>query len=245
VHVDIVIVPERHNKNHAIGESITHTLEATLRSKVVGVAEHRFLVLAEVVVDRVAADASDVGSRLVEDLAALDIFATDLNEVTASCVVGGNELGDDCEWLGGVDGLARAVESGVAHPERVEIATVLVAVTLVAVAITIAASGVRSASCVARIADVGSQSVGDAVGFPDIHLVTAGAGSARACVRVVGRSLPAVAVSFSLNELDVLGTLSITVASSKLGTSLVCGGQTTICWHGHEVQSTVETTCLL
>lgn len=115
MHVDFVVVPQRHHENHALVESGTHALHATLLGKVVGVAEDRLLVLAEVVVDRISADASNVGCGLIENLTTLDVLAADLDKVSASSVVRGNELGDDCERLGGVDGLARAVEGGVAY----------------------------------------------------------------------------------------------------------------------------------
>lgn len=135
VHVDVVVVPQRHDEDHALCESIAHALNATLSSEVVGVAEDGLLVLAEVIVDCVAANTCDVALGLIEDLATLDVLAADLNKVAVSGVVGGNELSDDCERLGGVDGLAWAVERSVAHSERVEIAPVLITEALISVAI--------------------------------------------------------------------------------------------------------------
>jgi hypothetical protein len=242
VHVDIVVIPERHDEDHAISEGVAHSLQAALCSKVVGVTEDGLLGLAEVVGDRVAADTSDVRCGLVEDLAALDVLAADLNKITVGSVVRGNELGDYCERLGSVDGLAGAVEGLVAHPEGVEITTVLVAVALVAVTIARATSCVRGASGVAGTAGMRSHSVGNAVGLPDIHLVAARAGSTETGVCVVGRCCPAVAVCLAFDELDVLGTLSITVSCSELGAGLVSGRKSTVCGHRHEVQSAVETT---
>ena len=66
-------------------------------------------------------------------------------------------------------------------------------------------------------------SVGDTVGLPDIHLVTAGAGATSASVSVVGGSAPALNVGLAVDELDVLGALSVTVSSTVLGTCLVGG----------------------
>jgi hypothetical protein len=128
VHVDIVVVPKRHDEDHTLLEGCTHALQATLRSEVVGVTEDGLLGSAELIVDRVAADASYVGCGLVPYLATLSIFATDLDEITASCAVGANELSDNCKRFGGVDGHARAIEGSVAHPVGVVIATVLVTV---------------------------------------------------------------------------------------------------------------------
>jgi len=110
VHVHFIIIPQGHDKNHSLVESLTHALHATLLGEVVGVAEDGLLVLAEVVIDCIAANTSNVGSGLIEDLTALDVLATDLNEVAAGSVVGGNELGDDGKRLGGVDCLSRTVE---------------------------------------------------------------------------------------------------------------------------------------
>jgi hypothetical protein len=122
VHVDIVVVPKRHDEDHTLLEGCTHALQATLRSEVVGVTEDGLLGSAELIVDRVAADASYVGCGLVPYLATLSVFATDLDEITA------NELSDNCKRFGGVDGHARAIEGSVAHPVGVVIATVLVTV---------------------------------------------------------------------------------------------------------------------
>jgi len=88
---------------------------------------------------------------------------------------------------------------------------------------------------------VRGDSVGDAVGLPDVHLVTAGASASSAGVIVVGGSGPALNVGFAVDELDVLGALSVAVSSTVLGTGLVGGGKTTICGHGHEVEGAVET----
>jgi len=148
VHVDIVVVPKRHDKNHALLESVTHGLQATSASEVVVVAEDCLLVLAESVGDRVTADTGDVGRGLLPDLATLDVQTTDLDKVTAFGVVGGDELSYNGDRLLGVDRLARAIEGLVAHAERVEIATVSVAVASVSVAITVAAGGVGGAGAV-------------------------------------------------------------------------------------------------
>ena len=242
MHVDIVIVPERHDEDHTILKGLAHSLQAALLGEVIRVTEDGLLVLAEGVGDRVAADASNVGYRLVPDFASLDVLATDLDKIAASGVIRGDELSHNGERLGGVDGLARAVERLVAHPEGVEVATIPVAVTLVAVTVARATSFVRSASGVARSAGVGGHSVGDLVGLPDIHFIAAGAGLAKARVCVVGSWGPAVAVRLTVDELDVLGALSITVPCSELGTGLVSGRNATVCWHGHEVQSAIETT---
>jgi len=240
VHVHFVVVPERHDKDHAVLESVTHSLQAASASEVVVVAEDALLVLAEGVGDRVAADTSDVGRGLLEDLATLDVQTADLDEVAILSVVGGDELSHNGNRLLGVDRLARAIERLVAHAEGVEVATVSVTVASVS-AVTGAARSVGGAGAVAGVARVRSERVGDAVGLPDVHLVTARSSLASSSVAVVCGSAPALGVGFPFNELDVLGTLSITITCTVLGTGLVGRRNTTIGGHRHEVEGTVKT----
>jgi hypothetical protein len=56
-------------------------------------------------------------------------------------------------------------------------------------------------------------------------------------------TLPAFDVGLSIDKFDVFRALGITVSCSKFGTSLVGGRDTTVGWHGHEVQGTVEAAC--
>ena len=169
MHVGIIVIPQRHDENHAaVREGIAHGLDTTLFRKVVGVAEDGLLVLAEVIVDCVAADTCDVACRLIEDLATLNVLATDLDKVAAVSVIGGDKLGHNGERLRGVDRLARAVERGVAHAEGVEVAAVPVAVAAVSVAITRSTSCVGGAGGVAGYTRVRSDRVGNFVGFSDV-----------------------------------------------------------------------------
>ncbi len=79
--------------------------------------------------------------------------------------------------------------------------------------------------------------------IPDIHLGAARAVLADTSVGVVGRLNPLARVGLTVDELQVTRALSIAVAGSVLGTSLVARvlGQTAILIHGHEVEGTVET----
>jgi hypothetical protein len=158
----LVVVPERHDENHAILECFSHRLHATGASEVVVVAEDALLVLAELVGDGVTADTSNIGLGLLEDLAALDVYTADLSKVAGVGAVGGDELGHNGERLLGVDRLTRTVEGLVAHAEGVEVATVSVTVAFVS-AVTGAASGVGGAGAVAGVARVRGDGVGDAV----------------------------------------------------------------------------------
>lgn len=52
-------------------------------------------------------------------------------------------------------------------------------------------------------------------------------------ILAIGRCVPSDCVGFSVDELEILGTLGITVSSSVLGTSLVCGvlAPSSVCIH--------------
>ena len=78
-HVNIVVVPKRHDEDHALLESVTHGLQATGASEVVVVAEDGLLVLAEGIGDGVAADfdvVCDITRTLVGGLAVMPTVCT-------------------------------------------------------------------------------------------------------------------------------------------------------------------------
>jgi hypothetical protein len=75
-----------------------------------------FLSVTEGLRDRiVCCHAGDFGLGVLNDLAALDIDATDLAESSGSSVVTGMELSDNGEWFAGVDCQTFAVERSIAH----------------------------------------------------------------------------------------------------------------------------------
>lgn len=266
-HVGRMIIPNRQSKNHSLSESITELLHSTLLSIIVGVAERSLGSSAESIGDRVSGSTSNVGSRVGIDDAILLVFPADLNKIAVRGTVLGDELRDDGELGVGVDRLALAVERGVAHAVAVIITTVLVADTVVAVGVVSAlgtgAAGLASGS--ARMRGVGG---GHVVRFPDVHLVAAGSVTTASGIDVGGGRLPVEHVglrnvsilisdmheetrweierdtNLAVNELHVMGALSITISSSVLGSSLVCRvlGHTTISVHSCEVESTVKST---
>lgn len=88
------------------------------------------MVCAELIGNRVVSLQSwDIGVRVLDDLPILDIHAANLSESTASSVVIGEELSDDGEFLGSINGVAGTgtEESGVTHTEGVEITSGVVA----------------------------------------------------------------------------------------------------------------------
>lgn len=122
-------------------------------------------------------------------MAVLDVEATNLGESAGGRIVAGEELGDNGEFGAGVDSHALAVEGGITHAERIEVATVGVAETVVAaVDGTVLAFAASLAIDLARVRSVGG---GHGVGFPDVHFTAAGTVIAGSCVDVIVGWLPA------------------------------------------------------
>lgn len=243
-HVGRVIIPQGHDENHALGEGSTHALEAAVLFEDVLVLEQALLGGAVLGGDGVAADAGPGRLRVGDHLAVLHVEALDLLEGAAGGAVVGDELGDDGKLALGVDGHARAVEGLVALAEGVEITSVGVAGAAVAVGAVGATAGITGAHHLAgRVARMGGEGRGDAVGLPDIHLRAAGPVVAGTRIGIVGGGLPPFNVGLTVDELEVARALRVTVSSTVLGTGLVGWvlGHATVGVHGDKVQSTVET----
>jgi len=242
-HVDGVVVPDGEDEGHSGGETSAHASEAALVLEGSGVAEGRLLVSAVLRGDGVVGGHSgNVDLGVLNDLAVLDVDAADLLEGSRGGTGVGEELSDDGELLGGVDGLSGAVEGRITHAVRVEVAAIGVADGGVAVGGTAGSTlAARLRTSRARVGSVGS---GHAVSLPDIHLVTAGSVVSGTSVGIVGIGSPAIGVCNTVDELDVSGALGVAVSGSVLGTSLVRRepGNTTVGVHLGEVEGTVETT---
>jgi len=89
----------------------------------------------------------------------------------------------------------------------------------------------------ARVRGVGC---GNGVGFPDVHLVTAGTEVALAGVGAVAVRNPAHNVGLSIDELEIVGALGIAVASAVLRASRVGARSSSIGGHLREVESAVQ-----
>lgn len=185
-HLRGVVVPNGQHKNHAGIEAIAHCVKATASLERVGVAENFLLLRAEVGGDFVGVvDASDVGDGVLNHLAVLHVDTLDRFEGPGVSAVGSDKFGNDSEFARGVHNLAWAVEALVAHAKGIEVAAVLVTDAVVAaVAITALSCTLADiqASLVARMWSVRGR---NGVGFPDVHLVAAGAHVALAGVGVV------------------------------------------------------------
>jgi hypothetical protein len=187
-------VPERHNKNHRGRESIAYAVPATLLREVIDIAKDGLLLGAEVRGERATGVACNLGLRVGNDLAILDIQTGDLRETSVAALV---KLSDDSHLLGGVDVEigSRTVEGLVALAVGVEITTVGIASTAISVIRVGSTTRVASARVLGELgARVGSEGGGDGVGLPDIHLRAAGAQITNASVNITVRGLPAIRV---------------------------------------------------
>lgn len=141
-----MVIPDGHDENHTLLERSTHGSKTALSRKLVGVTESSLLGGAERVGDGVAGDAGDGGLRVRNDDTVLNIESLDLGKGAGGGAVGGDELGDDSEDLGGVNSETSTVEVSVAHSVGVEIASISVAqggVTSTDAAVSAGASGLR------------------------------------------------------------------------------------------------------
>jgi len=156
------MVHAREDKGHTTLERSTHAGKTALGGERVGVAEERLLGRAVRGRDGVVAGRLRA-LRVGDDGVALDVKAADLAEGAAGRTRVGDELRNNCDLLGRVDlevG-AGAKEGLVALAERVEVAAILVADTVVAlVAITAVGAGTLvEAGLRARMRGVGSLEV--------------------------------------------------------------------------------------
>lgn len=242
--VGSVISPDGEGQNVSTLERVTHSGVSTVGVEVRVVAEDALLVDTVLVGDGV--EVTDTGPGVLglkDDLAVLDPGTTDLDEFTGCGHIVSDELGDDSDLLGGIDGLSWTVEVLFTLTEGVEVATVLVANTSISVVAITALDGVLASVKTVVLADVWGIGVGDGVGFPDIHLGTAGTSLSETSVGIGGGWSPSLNVSSTTDELHVVWALSIAVTSTVLGTGLVGWvlGLTTILVHFNEVQGSVDT----
>lgn len=182
-YVDSVVIPERHNENHALLRRVTHGLQATHCLKCVSVVERGLLGVAEVIGERVGCvHPGDVRLEVLDNLAVLDVQAADLRGVR------GQELCDSGDNLSRVDREVWAEERFVTHAEGAEVKSILVAENIVAVVGVITTVSFRAASLALNTAHVRGHSSTHGVGHPDIHLNAASAVFASSHVRIVGRA---------------------------------------------------------
>lgn len=164
------------------------------------------------------------------------------NQISSISAVGRDELGNHRHGLGGIKHHTRSIERLISHAERIEIATVLIAYSAVPV-ISITAISTVAPSLTSYVAWVGSVSVRNGVGFPDIKFRATGSVQTSTGVGVVGGRGPVYDVGLSVDELDVMWALSIAIPSSILSSCMICRKlrKSTVSLHFHKVKCTVQT----
>ena len=214
-----MVVPERHDEDHASAHGGAHLWETALGEEAGVIAEGRFLVDAVLFCDGIVLGlhGGDLGHGVGDDLAVLDVEAADLVKLASGGVVSRQELGDDSEFAGRIDGLAGAVEGGVTLAVGVEVASVGVAdrgvagVGAVSAATIVACADLEAGRARARVGRDGS---GDGVGFPDVHLRAASSVVADTGVDIAAGWLPTIRVRLSGNELQVTRALRVCMYKS-------------------------------
>lgn len=237
-----MIVPNGEDEDHTAGHRIAHAGQTALGLELLSILERSLLSITIVGGDGVIGiHARDADLGVLDDLAILNVETTDLGETAAGGVVAGDELGDNGELLGGVDGHTGTVEGLITHAERVEIATV--GITNGGIAILGTAVGTLTARDTGAGTGVRGVGGGDGVGLPDVHLTTASTPVASSGISVIIRAAPAFNISLAVDELDVTRALRVAVAGAVLGASLVTRelGHTTISSHLGEVEGAIET----
>lgn len=195
-HVGVVVIPDGHDENHTLFHTSGHRGESAMVLKGQLITEGFLLGVAEVLVDGVARDTLDLGLRVGDNSAVLDVEALDLAEGTGLITSVGDELGDNSEDGAGVNGPTITIEFLVTHAVGVEVAPIRVAragVTLIRVSTTAASVSAHNlAGVIAGVRSVGSC---HGVGFPDIHLRAASAVASNTSVGVVIRWFPALNIA--------------------------------------------------
>ena len=194
VHGGCVVIPDGHGEDHGGVEGTAEATHSAEGLEVVGVGEGSLLLVAESIGDLVGGvNAIDLALRVGNGHTVLDVDALDGGEGARLSAVGGDELGDDGDHLGGVHGPADTEEVGVAHAVAVEITSILIADTGVAVIsiTTVGSLALDEALTRACVRGVGRRRL---VGLPDIHLCAASSVLSAASVDVAVRWSPAVDV---------------------------------------------------
>jgi len=175
-HVDCVVIPDGKDKSHSCGEGLGHLAHTSLSGEVVLVTKPSFDGGAEVVAESLVVFTSNIHRWGLNNLSVLDVLSPDLYDFSAVCSVMGEELCNNLEFLGGVNiELASwSIESVVSMSKGGEIATIFVADSRVSLVLGVITAFGSFASLSLAGARMSSESLGDAVSFPDVEFHAAG-----------------------------------------------------------------------
>jgi len=167
-----MVVPNTQYENHTRCQRLTHVSKSTVILETSSISESSLLRITVGGGNGVVSGhTGDVDFRVLDNLTVLNIQTSDFAKATARTVGARQELGDDREFLGGVDDEVGTVEAVITHTEGVEVATIGIAETSVSVGGTAVSA---SAHCLSlNAAWVGSIGCRDGVGFPNVHFIAA------------------------------------------------------------------------
>ena len=237
-----MVIPETHDEDHTVLHGIAHLFETTLGLVVVLVSEGSLGVLAHLVSDGIVLSTHGVNGSLwmLNNLSILDELSSNLGKVAIGISV---ELSNNGKWTGGVNSLAFTIEVSCAGSEWIEITAILVADSIKSMTGGVVTAGhwILAFCLSIKVARMRCESRGDLVSLPDIKLGAAATPLSESGIGVSRRWVPVEGVGLSINELDVMRALSITVTSSIFGAGLVTIAMVSIFGHLDEVKSTIDT----
>jgi len=148
-HVGIVVIPQRHDENHASIDGLLHGIQASLLQEIRAILGNGNPVCAEVVSDGVVLLSVDRVRWVLNGPAILLVELLHLNKLTVVGAIVGDELRGHRDGLGAVnlEVGAWAEEIVGAQPVRLDVTTVLVAQAAEAVLAIVAAINTLAAIC--------------------------------------------------------------------------------------------------
>jgi hypothetical protein len=166
----------------------------------------------------------------------------DFRKVSGVGSIGGDELGNNGDWFGGINSLVWTIEIFDTSSIWVKIATIFIADTLVSVG-TLTARKSFTHQLSFDVTWMSSVCLCHVVGLPDIHLCAARSEFSSSGIWVGLGWVPANGVSLSIDEFNILWALGITISSSVSGTGVIVSVFifTSIFLHLDEVKSSINT----
>jgi hypothetical protein len=224
-----------------------HGRIAALGLEVVHIIEQFFLRRAEVIGDRITiVRTQDRRGRAVDGATILHVETANLRELAFVGAIGGQKLCHYSHRLCGINCETRAltIECFVAHPEGVNVASVLVTHALVALTLVIvAALDAFAPQLATHSARVRSVRCSHAVGLPNIHLCATRSvlPSTHVVVFVIRIRIPINDVGLTVDELDIVRALRIAITGAVVGTGLIVSeALASVVVHLNEIHGTIN-----
>jgi len=240
-----MIVPQGHHKNHSSFQSFVNGVHATLLQEIGAILRLCNPILAEFCCDTVMLVTIHSVHRMFNGLTILMVNLLHLNELARVSVVLCDELCCDLNRLGGVNLEVGTRTKKVLHTKTIglHVTTILVADALESLTgCIIAAISSFASGLAATFARVHGEGRAVLVGLPNIDLRAAAPELAGSSIWVGVAWLPTFHIGLTIDELEIMRALSITITHAIFGTSISILGLATISIHLHKIQSTIEAT---